>query len=54
VLTSTRSGQTAARKNIRLIIADDLGADSCELFNSTNTGASLAPTPPLSPQWKVD
>jgi arylsulfatase A-like enzyme len=37
----------AASNNILLIIADDLGADSCELFNSTNTGASLAPTPNL-------
>ena len=37
----------AASNNILLIIADDFGADSCELFNSTNTGASLAPTPNL-------
>jgi arylsulfatase A-like enzyme len=31
--------------NILLIIADDYGADSSELFNSTNTGAHLPPTP---------
>ncbi len=39
------SPAAAAKNNILLIIADDLGADSCELFNSTNAGASLAPTP---------
>jgi arylsulfatase A-like enzyme len=35
----------APKNNILLIIADDLGADSSALFNSTNTGASLAYTP---------
>jgi arylsulfatase B len=33
------------KNNILLIIADDYGADSSALFNSTNTGAHLAPTP---------
>jgi arylsulfatase A-like enzyme len=32
-------------RNILLIIADDYGADSSSLYNSTNTGASLPPTP---------
>ncbi len=36
---------TAAPKNILLIIADDYGADSSSLYNSTNNGASLPPTP---------
>lgn len=36
-----------AKNNILLIIADDYGADSSALFNSTNTGAHLAPTPNL-------
>src|SRR5436853_7268058 len=35
----------AAQKNILLIIADDYGADSSSLYNSTNLGASLPPTP---------
>lgn len=36
---------TAAPKNILLIVADDYGVDSSSLYNSTNTGASLLPTP---------
>ena len=40
------TAQAAAPKNnILLLIADDYGADSSSLFNSTNTGAHLAPTP---------
>src|SRR5205809_7026994 len=35
----------AATENILLIIADDYGVDSSSLYNSTNTGASLPPTP---------
>ena len=35
----------AAPQNILLIIADDYGADSSSLYNSTNNGASLPPTP---------
>lgn len=35
----------AAQQNILLIIADDYGADSSSLYNSTNSGASLPPTP---------
>jgi arylsulfatase len=35
----------APKNNILLIIADDYGADSSALFNSTNTGARLASTP---------
>src|ERR1035438_9542461 len=44
--TSLRTAQAAAPKNnILLLIADDYGADSSSLFNTTNTGAHLAPTP---------
>jgi arylsulfatase B len=35
----------AAPKNILLIIADDYGVDSNVLYNSTNNGALIAPTP---------
>ncbi len=35
----------AAPKNILLIIADDYGADASVLYNSTNNGAQLPPTP---------
>jgi len=35
----------ASSKNILLIIADDVGADASDLYNSTNTGAVLPPTP---------
>jgi arylsulfatase B len=35
----------ASQQNVLLIIADDFGTDSCSLYNSTNTGASLPPTP---------
>ena len=38
----------AARQNILLIIADDYGVDSSSLYNSTNTGASLPPTPNIN------
>lgn len=38
----------AAPQNILLIIADDYGADSSSLYNSTNSGASLPPTPNLT------
>lgn len=47
LLGFTTLSSLAAANNILLVIADDLGADSCELFNSTNSGASLAPTPNL-------
>jgi arylsulfatase A-like enzyme len=45
-LASAASAQTN-RHNILLLIADDLGADSLALFNSTTNGASLPPTPNL-------
>jgi arylsulfatase A-like enzyme len=35
----------AQKNNILLIIADDFGADSSDLYNSTNTGAKLPYTP---------
>ena len=35
----------APKQNILLIIADDYGVDSSSLYNSTNTGAILPPTP---------
>jgi arylsulfatase A-like enzyme len=38
----------ASPQNILLIIADDYGADSSSLYNSTNTGAMLPPTPAIS------
>lgn len=45
-LVSLLSARAAAVKNnILLIIADDFGADSSALFNSTNSGARLAYTP---------
>ena len=37
-----------APKNILLIIADDYGADSSSLYNSTATGATLPPTPNIT------
>lgn len=37
----------AQTNNILLMIADDLGTDSLDLFNSTNTGAHFPPTPNL-------
>src|SRR3954470_16637115 len=39
---------SASPQNILLIIADDYGADSSSLYNSTNTGASLPPTPNIA------
>jgi len=36
------------KNNILLIVADDYGADSSGLFNSTNSGASFAPTPNIN------
>lgn len=38
----------AAAKNILLIIADDVGADASSLYNATNTGAKLPPTPNIA------
>lgn len=38
----------AAQRNILLIIADDYGADSSSLYNSTSAGASLPPTPNIT------
>src|SRR5205814_3522969 len=38
----------ATPKNILLIIADDYGVDSSSLYNSTNTGAQLPPTPNIA------
>jgi arylsulfatase A-like enzyme len=37
-----------AKPNILLIIADDYGAGSSSLYNSTNTGAVLPPTPNIA------
>ncbi len=37
-----------AADNILLIIADDYGADSSALYNSTTNGASLPPTPTIT------
>jgi len=38
----------AEKKNILLIIADDYGADSSALYNSTSNGAQLPPTPNIA------
>ncbi len=38
----------AAPKNILLLIADDYGVDSSALYNTTNTGAQLPPTPNIA------
>ncbi len=38
----------AAPQNILLLIADDYGVDSSSLYNSTNNGASLPPTPNIA------
>ncbi len=38
----------AAAKNILLIIADDVGADASSLYNATNNGAKLPPTPNIA------
>jgi arylsulfatase A-like enzyme len=40
-------GPFTGKPNILLLIADDLGADSLALFNTTNNGVSLPPTPNL-------
>ena len=40
--------QAAPTNNILFIIADDYGADASSLFNSTNTGAHVAPTPNIN------
>ena len=42
------SAQAAAKQNILLIIADDYGVDSSSLYNSTNNGAQLPPTPNIN------
>ena len=48
LLLAFASTARAARPNILLIIADDYGADGSSLFNSTNGGASLPPTPNIA------
>lgn len=42
------SAYAATKQNILLIIADDYGADSSSLYNTTNSGASLPPTPNIA------
>ena len=41
-------GLAVAKPNILLIIADDYGVDSSSLYNSTNNGAVLPPTPNIN------
>ncbi len=48
VLALSSWGASGGPKNILLIIADDYGADSSSLYNSTNTGAALPPTPNIT------
>ena len=49
VLGAWSLSASAAPKNILLIIADDFGADSSSLYNSTNIpGVTLPPTPNIS------
>lgn len=38
----------AGKQNILLIIADDYGVDSSTLYNTTNSGATLPPTPNIA------
>ena len=42
------SSAAAAPKNILLLIADDYGVDASTLYNNTNTGAKLPPTPNIT------
>lgn len=42
------AGLAATKQNILLLIADDYGVDSSTLYNSTNTGAQLPPTPNIA------
>src|ERR1041384_7108852 len=44
-LVSLAAAACGSPQNILLIIADDYGADSSSLYSSTNSGASLPPTP---------
>ena len=48
VLGAWNFSAVAAPKNILLIIADDYGVDSSLLYNSTNNGAKLPPTPNIA------
>ncbi len=48
VLLPLVSLRAATNRNILLIVADDYGVDSSSLYNSTNSGASLPPTPNLT------
>ena len=48
VWCSYLSAHAAPQKNILLIIADDYGVDSSSLYNSTNNGAVLPPTPNIT------
>jgi len=42
------SSRAATKQNILLIIADDYGVDSSSLYNTTNSGATLPPTPNIA------
>jgi arylsulfatase A-like enzyme len=48
VLLTLVLSASAAPKNILIIIADDYGAESSSLYNTTNTGASLPTTPNIT------
>ncbi len=48
LLLAVAAATHAAQQNILLIIADDYGSDSSSLYNSTNNGASLPPTPNIN------
>src|SRR5678815_3125940 len=48
LLLAIASAVNAAAPNILLIIADDYGVDGNSLFNSTNGGAVLPPTPNIA------
>ena len=41
------AGYAAAQRNILLIIADDIGADSSSLYNTASATVSLPPTPTI-------
>src|SRR5207244_12348914 len=48
MLWAWSASASAAHKNILLLIADDVGADASSLYNSSNTGAKLPPTPNIA------
>lgn len=48
VLLPSVPPRAATNRNVLLIVADDYGVDSSPLYNSTNNGARLPPTPNIA------